>query len=87
MLEKRILDLAELTEAVTTLNDKLNALYTMTQAIGSKQHLEQVLNIVSSELARVMDVQAISVKFLSEDGKFLQFAAAHGLPAEFLKNR
>jgi signal transduction histidine kinase len=87
MLEKRILDLAELTEAVTTLNDKLNTLYTMTQAIGSKQHLEQVLNIVSSELARVMDVQAISVKLLSEDGKFLQFAAAHGLPSEFLKDK
>ena len=59
----------------------------MTQAIGSKQHLEQVLSIVSSELARVMDVQAISVKLLSEDGKFLQFAAAHGLPAEFLKHK
>ena len=87
MLEKRILDLAELTEAVTTLNDKLNTLYTMTQAIGSTQRLEQVLNIATSELARVMDVQAISVKLLSEDGKFLQYAAAHGLPAEFLKNK
>jgi signal transduction histidine kinase len=87
MLEKRILDLAELTETVTTLNDKLNTLYTMTQAIGSKQHLEQVLHIVSSELARVMDVQAISVKLLSEDGKFLQFAAAHGLPSEFVKDK
>jgi signal transduction histidine kinase len=87
MLGKRILDLAELTEAVTTLNDKLNALYTMTQAIGSKQHLEQVLNIVCSELARVMDVQAISVKLLSEDGKLLEFAGAHGLPAEILKHK
>ena len=87
MLGKRILDLAALTEAVTTQNDKLNALYTMTQAIGSKLHLEQVLTIVCSELAHVMDVQAISVKLLSEDGKFLQFAAAHGLPAEFLKNK
>jgi signal transduction histidine kinase/uncharacterized membrane protein len=87
MLEKRILDLAELTEAVTKLNDKLNTLYTMTQAIGSAQRLEQVLNIATSELARVMDVQAISVKLLTEDGKFLQYAAAHGLPAEFLKNK
>ena len=87
MLEKRILDLAELTEAVTKLNDKLNTLYTMTQAIGSAQRLEQVLNIATSELARVMDVQAISVKLLSEDGKFLQYAAAHGLPPEFLKNK
>jgi signal transduction histidine kinase len=87
MLEKRILDLAELTEAVTALNNKLNTLYTMTQAIGSKQHLEEVFRIVCSELARAMDVQAISVKLLSEDGRFLQFAAAHGLPAEILKHR
>jgi len=87
MLGKRILDLAELTEAVTTLNDKLNTLYTMTQAIGSKQHLEQVLNIVCSELARVMEVQAISVKLLSEDGRFLRFAAAHGLPEGILKHK
>jgi signal transduction histidine kinase len=87
MLEKRILDLAELTEAVTTLNNKLNTLYTTTQAIGSKQHLEQVFRIVCSELARAMEVQAISVKLLSEDGKFLEFAAADGLPEEILKHR
>ena len=87
MLEKRILDLAQLTEAVTTLNNKLNTLYTMTQAIGSKQHLEQVFSIACSELARAMDVQAISVKLLTEDGKFLEFAAAHGLSPEYLKNK
>ena len=84
MLEKRILDLAELTEAVTTLNDKLHTLYTMTQAILSKQHLEQVFQMATSELARVMDVQAISVKLLSEDGKFLRYAAAYGLPPDLM---
>ena len=84
MLEKRILDLAELTEAVTELNDKLNTLYTLTQAILSKQHLEQVLQIATSELTRVMEVQAISVKLLSEDGKFLRYAAADGLPPGFM---
>jgi len=84
MLEKRILDLAELTEAVTGLNDKLNTLYTLTQAIVSKQHLDQVLHIATSELAKVVDVQAISVKLLSEEGKFLRFAAAHGLPPELM---
>jgi 2-iminoacetate synthase len=84
MLEKRILHLAELTEAVTALNDKLNTLYTMTQAIVSKQHLEQVLQVATSELTRVMDVQAISVKLLSGDGKFLRYAAAYGLPPDFI---
>ena len=87
MLEKRILDLAELTEAVTALNNKLNTLYTMTQAVGSKQHLEEVFSVACSELARAMDVQAISVKLLSEDGNFLKFASAYGLPEDILKHK
>ncbi len=87
MLEKRILDLAELTETVTRLNNRLKTLYDVVQAIGSEQHLDQVLQIATSELAKVMDVQAISVKLLSGDGKFLHYAAAHGLPNEFLKNK
>ena len=84
MLEKRILDLAELTETVTALNEELNTLHTMTQAILSKQHLEQMLQIATAELAKAMDVQAISVKLLSQDGKFLRYAAAHGLPPDFM---
>ena len=84
MLEKRILNLAELTEDVTALNNKLHTLHTVTQAIVSKQHLEQVLHVATSELSRAMEVQAISVKLISEDGKFLRFAAAHGLPADLM---
>ena len=58
MLEKRILDLAELTEAVTKLNDKLNTLYTMTQAIGSAQRLEQVLNIATDRIHQTFQERA-----------------------------
>ena len=87
MLEKRILDLAELTETVTNLNERLQTLYDVVQAVGSEQHLNQVLQVATSELAKVMDVQAISVKLLSEDGKFLHYAAAHGLPTDFLRDK
>ena len=87
MLRKRILDLAELSETVSDLNNKLNTLYAVIQAIGSIRNLEKVLHIVTSELATVMDVHAISVKLLSEDGEFLNFAAAHGLPDELIKNK
>jgi signal transduction histidine kinase len=87
MLRRRILDLAELTEAVTVLNNKLNTLYAMTQAVGSKQRLEEVFSIACSELARAMEVQAISVKLLSEDGNFLKFASAYGLPEDILKHK
>jgi len=87
MLEKRILDLAELTETVTNLNERLQTLYDVVQAVGSEQHLNQVLQVATSELAKVMDVQAISVKLLSEDGKFLHYAAAHGLPTDFVTDK
>jgi signal transduction histidine kinase len=84
MVQRRILDLAEITEAVTALNKKLRTLHALTQAIGSKQHLNQVLQIATAELAKVMEVEAISVKLLSEDGKSLRFAAAHGLPSDLM---
>jgi 2-iminoacetate synthase len=87
MLKKRILDLAELTETVTNLNERLQTLYDVVQAVGSEQHLNQVLQVATSELAKVMDVKAISVKLLSEDGKFLHYAAAHGLPTDFLRDK
>ena len=87
MLRKRIVDLADLSEAVTTLNNRLGSLYAMIQAIGSSHRLEQILPIVTSELVSVMEVRAISVKLLSEDGKQLRYAAAEGLPAEFIRDK
>ena len=87
MLRRRILKLAELSEAITTLNSGLNALYAMTQAVLSTHRLEQVLNRVTSELAEVVGARGISVKLLSEDGKLLRYAAAYGLPTELTKDK
>jgi len=87
MLRRRIVKLADLSEAVTLLNNKLQALYVMIQAIGSAQHLDQVLKVVTSELSRLPDIKAISVKLLSDDHKYLYYAAGHGLPEEFYKNK
>lgn len=82
MLRKRIVDLAELTEKLNDLNSKLRSLYAMVQAIGGALRLEQVLKIVTAELATVMNVKATSVKLLSEDSKTLRYASAFGLPQE-----
>jgi len=54
MLRKRISRLVELSEAVKRLNQKLNTLYAMTQAIGTIRKFDQVLKIVTSELGQVM---------------------------------
>lgn len=81
MVRKRISNLVDLWDAVGRLNRKLNALYAMTQAIGSIRKLDQILQAVTYELLQVMGVGGISVKLLSEDGKYLRFVAADGLVA------
>ncbi len=83
MLRKRIRDLGELSESVSILNNRLQSLFAVIQAIGSVQRLDQVLPVVTGELGSVMEVKGISVKLLSEDGRFLRYAAAYGLPEDF----
>ncbi len=87
MLRKRILALAELSETLTLLNNRFRALYAMTEAILSTQRIEQVLDIVTAELAHVMDVQATSVKLFDKDTQMLHYAAAYGLLTEFLSQK
>jgi len=87
VLRRRIRNLGELSESVSILNNKLKALFSMTEAIGSIQRLEQLLPVVTGELGRVMAVKGISVKLLSEDGRFLRYAAAYGLPEEFTRGK
>lgn len=87
MVRKRISNLVELSDAITRLNQKLNALYAMTQAIGRMRKFDQVLKIVTSELIQVMGVEGVSVKMLSEDGRCLRFVTADGLVADVFKNK
>jgi len=84
MLRKRIVELADLSEDVTRLNNRLNSLFTVTQAIGSERDREKLMSIVTRELKNVMEVKAVSVKLLSADKKELRYAAACGLPKEFV---
>jgi len=85
-LRIRILALDRSSAAIVELNDKLSALYRMIQAVGSKQHLAEVLEPVCENLTRVMEVKALSVKLLSGSGKLLKYAAACGLPESLALN-
>ena len=87
MVRRRISNLVALSEAVRRLNLKMNALYAMTRAILSIKKPDLVLKIVTSELCHVMGVLGISVKLLSEDGKFLNYVAADGLVADIFKSK
>jgi hypothetical protein len=80
MLSMRILALDQSAAAMVELNEKLSTLHMITRAIGSGQQLSQILGLVCKHIARVMDVEALSVKLLNESGNLLKYAAACGLP-------
>jgi signal transduction histidine kinase len=87
MVRMRISHLVDLSFTVKNLNERLNVLFTMVKTIGSERHLKEVLDAVTTQLTEAMDIKGVSVKLLSDDGKYLNYVAAYGLGEEILKNR
>ncbi len=87
MLRKRIDNLMEMSHTVDLLNRKLNALFSMTQAIGSVRDLDDVLKIVTTELAQIIGVVGISVKLLDNNSRQLSLVAVHGVVPDARMNR
>ncbi len=87
MLRQRIVALSDLSEQVVELNDKLSALHDMTQAIVRMQRLDDVLLLMTGELASAIGVEATSVELLSEDRASLLCTASFGLPADLVDGR
>ncbi len=83
-LRRRVIRLAQSTDEIAALNQRLRSIYDVLTALGSESDLRRVLDLLSSSLAEVMQVRAVSVKLLSEDGKSLRYVSGHGLPREFL---
>jgi len=85
-LHRGVDELGAATEQLSELNRELNGLYTMVCAIGAERRLAPILETVTRELARVVQVPAVSVKLLSEDGQTLRYVAAHGLPEDLVRD-
>jgi len=85
MLRQRIVALADLSEQVVELNERLRALHDMTQAIVRTRSIDDILHLVTSELASVIDVEATSVELLSEDRASLRCTASFGLPPDLVE--
>jgi signal transduction histidine kinase len=79
--------LADKSERLASYNTRFDALFSLIKAIGSIRHLDRVLEIVTHDLAMVMEIKAISVKLLSEDGAHLAYKGSFGLPPDFVKTR
>ena len=83
MVRLRVHRLAELSEAVSILNNRLRSLHRISNSIVASRRLQTVLDMVCRELAAVLGVQGVSVKLLSEDATRLRYVASQGLPARF----
>lgn len=66
---------------------RFQTLFSLVRAIGAIKQLDQVLKIVTRELAAVMEIKAVSVKLLSRDGTRLTYKESFGLPPEFVSSR
>ncbi|HSO60210.1 MAG TPA: GAF domain-containing sensor histidine kinase [Desulfobacterales bacterium] len=86
-LRRQVDDLGRLQQAESDFGRKLQTLFSIMEGIGSALELEQVLTTATAEVALVMQVKASSVKLLTEDGKFLRYAAAFGLPESFVRDQ
>lgn len=87
MMRTRISSLVDLSFTVKHLNERLKILFSIVKTIGSVRHLNTVLTSVTTQLTEAMEIQGVSVKLLSEDGRFLNYVAAYGFGEEVLKNR
>ncbi len=85
--QRKLLDLNRLREAEVVFGRRLQSIFSILETIGTVRNLSQVLETAVSEVAMVMQVKGVSVKLLSDDGKFLRYAAAFGLPEAMVREK
>ncbi len=64
---------------------EMRALYQSAQAISSTLDLQEVLDRLTRETARAMNVRACTIRLLDETGDRLCLESAYGLPEEYLQ--
>jgi signal transduction histidine kinase len=84
---RQVQDLEFLRQTEVVFSRRLQSIFSILETIGSVRDLNRVLETAVSEVALVMQVKGASVKLLSEDAKFLRYAAAFGLPERMIKEK
>jgi signal transduction histidine kinase len=86
-LRRQVQDQEHLRQSEEVFTRRLQGVFSILETIGSVRDLNRLLETAVSEVALVMQVKGVSVKLLSEDGKFLRYAAAFGLPERMLQEK
>jgi signal transduction histidine kinase len=84
---QQVQDLERLRQTEAVFNRRLQSIFSILETIATVRDLNRVLETAVSEVALVMQVKGASVKLLSEDGKFLSYAAAFGLPERMVREK
>lgn len=86
-LRRQVEDADRLRQAEMRISRRLQSVFSILETIGSARDLRRVLEMAVAEVAQVMQVKGVSVKLLSEDGKFLRYEAAFGLPERMVQEK
>ncbi len=86
-LRDRVLGLADATDRVAELNEKLASLNAIARTIGLQRQMTPALDRAVHELRVVTGVPAAAIKLLSPDGRQLRYAAVSGLPRQAIADR
>jgi signal transduction histidine kinase len=86
-LRRQVQDQEHLRQSEEVFTRRLQGVFSILETIGSVRDLNRLLETAVSEVALVMQVKGVSVKLLSDDGKFLRYAAAFGLPERMLQEK
>jgi signal transduction histidine kinase len=86
-LRRQVQDQEHLRQSEEVFTRRLQGAFSILDTIGSVRDLNRLLETAVSEVALVMQVKGVSVKLLSDDGKFLRYAAAFGLPERMLQEK
>jgi signal transduction histidine kinase len=86
-LRQQVQDQERLRQTEAVFSRRLQSVLSILETIGSVRDLNRVLETAVSEVALVMQVKGVSVKLLNEDGRFLRYAAAFGLPERMVQEK
>ena len=67
--------------------DELHTLNHIIQTITSTIDLDEALNIITTKMFTVIDIEAVSIALIDDSRQYLQFAAAQGGAANFVQER
>jgi signal transduction histidine kinase len=86
-LRQQVQDQERLRQTEAVFTRRVQSVFSILETIGSVRDLNRVLETAVSEVALVMQVKGVSVKLLNEDGRFLRYAAAFGLPERMVQEK